>query len=54
MKASFNIFLGLVILGLAALAGGCSTQTPKDSSIPWGQPATWENEVPGMGTGFEH
>ena len=33
----------------ALLLGGCSTQTPKQSSIPWSQPASWEGQIPGMG-----
>ncbi len=34
---------------LGALVGGCSTQSPKQSSIPWSQPASWEGQIPGMG-----
>ena len=36
----------LAILGLA----GCATD-PKESSIPWSRPSSWENQVPGMSNG---
>ncbi len=41
----------IVALSLTALAviglSGCATD-PKESSIPWSRPATWENQIPGM------
>jgi len=43
--------LGLLLLALGALLGGCSTRTPKDTSIPWSRPADWEGQIPGMGGG---
>jgi hypothetical protein len=46
-KSSFALLLVLA----AALMGGCSMQGTRDSSVPWSQPASWENQVPGMGTG---
>lgn len=46
-KSSFALLLALA----AALMGGCSMQGTRDSSVPWSQPATWENQVPGMGNG---
>ncbi len=36
-------------LGALALTG-CTSQTDQDTSIPWSRPATWEGQVPGMGT----
>ncbi len=42
--------LALLLLSLGALLAGCSTQNPTDSSIPWNRPASWEGQVPGMGT----
>jgi hypothetical protein len=54
MNASVKSCLSLLLLALAALAAGCSTQTPTDSSIPWSRPANWENQVPGMGSGNMH
>lgn len=41
-----------LLLAALATAGtllitGCSS--PSDSSIPWSRPASWENQVPGMG-----
>ena len=41
--------LSLLLLAIGAMAGGCSTQSPKQSSIPWSQPAGWEGQIPGMG-----
>jgi hypothetical protein len=46
-KLIFAAFLA-ALLGLAA---GCTTKTDKDSSIPWNRPASWEGQIPGMGTG---
>jgi hypothetical protein len=43
--------LGLLLLAFGALLGGCSTRTPKDTSIPWSRPADWEGQIPGMGSG---
>ena len=40
----------VALLGsLGAFLGGCATNSPKNSSIPWSQPATWEGQIPGMG-----
>jgi nitrous oxide reductase accessory protein NosL len=36
----------LLLLGI--LLAGCSTNAPKDTSIPWNKPADWEGELPGM------
>jgi hypothetical protein len=41
--------LALLILAVGALVGGCSTQSPKQTSIPWSRPAGWEGQIPGMG-----
>lgn len=41
--------IALILSALGALLAGCSTQTPSDSSIPWGRPAQWEGQIPGMG-----
>ncbi len=44
----------IFILSLATLAAlglsGCAAD-PKESSIPWSRPQSWENQVPGMGSG---
>jgi hypothetical protein len=37
-----------VLATFAAILGGCSTNSPKQSSIPWSQPAAWEAQIPGM------
>ncbi len=42
--------VAVIVLSLGALVAGCSTQNPTDSSIPWNRPASWEGQVPGMGT----
>ncbi|MEN9661633.1 MAG: hypothetical protein RL324_582 [Verrucomicrobiota bacterium] len=47
LKASVSIVLVLV---LGALFTGCvSTHPAGGSTIPWSNPASWENQVPGMG-----
>jgi type IV pilus biogenesis protein CpaD/CtpE len=38
----------LLLVILAAVLAGCSSETPSDSSIPWNQPADWEGQIPGM------
>lgn len=42
--------LVLVTLGLLALLTGCTTQTGRDTSVPWNRPANWEGGIPGMGS----
>ncbi len=40
----------LALAGFTVLLGaGCATKDPADSSIPWNRPATWEDQIPGMG-----
>ena len=41
--------VGLLLLAFAAILGGCTNMTSKDSSIPWSRPADWEGQMPGMG-----
>ncbi len=41
--------LALLLATLALIAAGCTTNTPKESSIPWSRPAGWEGQIPGMG-----
>jgi hypothetical protein len=38
-----------LLLALGALVGGCSMQPQKYSTIPQARPASWENQIPGMG-----
>lgn len=38
----------LLACGGALLLAGCSTNSPKQTSIPWSQPAAWEGQIPGM------
>lgn len=42
------MILTLVILSASAILAGCSTNGPKQSAIPWSQPASWEAQIPGM------
>ena len=49
MKSPQKALLALLIATFALLATGCTTKTSKDTSIPWGRPASWEGQVPGMG-----
>lgn len=43
--------LGFLLLVFGALFTGCSSQSSKDTAIPWSRPANWEGQIPGMGTG---
>ena len=46
-------WLILPLLALTALAlSGCLNRTPDEQTMPWGRPASWENQGPGMGGGF--
>lgn len=49
MKSLSRLALGLLLLTLGIFAGGCSTNSPKQTSIPWSRPAGWEGQIPGMG-----
>lgn len=48
MISSTKTILALLLIAAGALIAGCSTNTPKQSSIPWSQPASWEGQIPGM------
>jgi hypothetical protein len=41
--------LAILLLAVGALVGGCSTNSPKQTAIPWSRPAGWEGQIPGMG-----
>jgi hypothetical protein len=41
--------LTLLTLAFGAIVAGCSTNSPKQTSIPWSRPAGWEGQIPGMG-----
>jgi type IV pilus biogenesis protein CpaD/CtpE len=41
----------LLLVAFAAILGGCTSKTDKDTSIPWSRPADWEGQMPGMGSG---
>ncbi len=36
---------------VATMFGGCASNSENDtgSSVPWSRPASWENQLPGMG-----
>ena len=40
--------LVVLLSAFGALAGGCASNSPKQSSIPWSRPAGWEGQIPGM------
>ncbi len=48
MTSASKFLLTLLLVGCGALITGCSTNSPKQSSIPWSQPAAWEGQIPGM------
>lgn len=37
------------LMALAIGIGGCTSQSPDESSIPWTRPQGWENTAPGFG-----
>ena len=39
----------LLLLAFGALLSGCVSNNRNGTSIPWSSPASWENQVPGMG-----
>ncbi|MEY4004108.1 MAG: hypothetical protein RLZZ221_204 [Verrucomicrobiota bacterium] len=49
MSSLRRILLAAVAATLGLLATGCSTNSPKQTSIPWSRPAGWEGQIPGMG-----
>ena len=48
MKLSCPSVLLIALLAAGTLLAGCQMQSPKDSSIPWAQPTSWESTLPGM------
>jgi hypothetical protein len=50
MKSPHKALLALLAATFALLATGCTSKTNNDTSIPWSRPASWEGNVPGMGT----
>lgn len=48
MISSTKSVLALVLIATGALLAACSTRSPKQTSIPWSQPASWEGQIPGM------
>lgn len=49
MTSPKKLVLASLLLAIGAMVGGCSTAAPRNSSIPWSQPASWEGQIPGMG-----
>lgn len=49
MTSPKKALLAVLLAVVGCFAGGCSTNSPKKSSIPWSQPAGWEGQIPGMG-----
>lgn len=48
MRSLLKPGLALLLLALGALCGGCTMESPRDTSIPWTRPADWEGQIPGM------
>ena len=51
MKSPTKSTAALLLAALGLLLAGCSMNSPEASSIPWNQPADWEGQIPGMGSG---
>lgn len=49
MKSLQRPLLAVLLLSIGAILAGCSTNSPKQTSIPWSRPAGWEGQIPGMG-----
>jgi hypothetical protein len=48
MKSLKNPLMGFVFLALVLFGTGCAVN-PAGTGVPWNSPASWENQVPGMG-----
>lgn len=48
MTSFLKPLFALLIVTCGVLIAGCSTRTPKQTAIPWSQPAAWEGQIPGM------
>jgi hypothetical protein len=51
MKSPMKGVAAVLLVALGMLLAGCSMNSPEASSIPWNQPADWEGQIPGMGSG---
>jgi hypothetical protein len=49
MSSLARLFLAALLLAIGTVVTGCSTNAPKQTSIPWSRPAGWEGQIPGMG-----
>jgi hypothetical protein len=49
MSSLPRFYLAAIVLLLGTLVTSCSTNAPKQTSIPWSRPAGWEGQIPGMG-----
>jgi len=47
MKTRFFLFLTLSFATISL--SGCFDRSVDEQSIPWGRPASWEDQGPGMG-----
>jgi hypothetical protein len=43
------LLFALLAIALGSLIAGCVAPA-SNSSIPWNRPASWEGQIPGMGT----
>ncbi|HKB90284.1 MAG TPA: hypothetical protein VKC60_07175 [Opitutaceae bacterium] len=51
MNRISRLLLVSLIAAAAGFLAGCTSADSKDTSIPWSRPASWEGQIPGMGTG---
>jgi hypothetical protein len=48
MKLTKTRLIALLIIFIGAFLVGCTTRGSKGSSIPWGRPADFEGQIPGL------
>jgi hypothetical protein len=48
MKHTKIRIIALLLIFIGAFLVGCTTRGSKGSSIPWGRPADFEGEIPGL------
>ncbi len=49
MKIVHIVLIFLVVASGFLLFSGCEEKSPYDTSIPWTRPASWEQQLPGVG-----
>lgn len=46
---SRRLVLATLLAGAGLLLSGCFNRSADEQSVPWGRPAEWEDNAPGMG-----